>query len=259
MAWNGVALAAALLGIAGCSGGRPNPSPKSEKAASTPVYFKVDPSTAGAVTGKIVFAGKKPPRKIVDMDEDPQCRKLHKAAVVNNAIAVNRNGTLSNVFVYVKQGLDGKQFEPPATPATLDQKGCWFEPRVFGLQTGQALSVTNSDPVTHNVHPRPHDNREWNQSQAAGEPPIQRRFMHPEVMIRVKCNIHSWMRAWIGVVDHPYFAVTGADGTFALRNLPPGAYTIEAWQEELGNQQQQVTVAPAGNSVLDFTFQGVAE
>ena len=196
-------LAAAALALAGCSQGPQQPSPTSEKPAAAPVYFKVDPATAGTVTGKILFTGKKPPRKMVDMDEDPQCHKLHKTAVVNDAIAVNRNGTLANVFVYVKQGLDGKQFEPPATPVALNQKGCWFEPRIAGIQTGQALTVTNSDPVTHNVHPRPHDNREWNQSQAPGEPAINRRFMHPEVMIRVKCNIHSWMHAWIGVVDHP--------------------------------------------------------
>ena len=250
---------ASAIALAGCSEGRQPQPQKSEKAAPRAVYFKVDPATAGTVTGKILFAGKKPPRKIVDMDEDPQCRKLHKTAVVNDAIAVNRNGTLANVFVYVKQGLDGKQFEPPAVPVTLNQKGCWFEPSIVGMQAGQALTVTNSDPVTHNVHPRPHDNREWNQSQAPGEPPINRRFMHPEVMIRVKCNIHSWMHAWIGVVDHPYFAVTGADGSFELPNLPPGAYTIEAWQEQLGNQEQQVTVSPSGKSIIDFTFQGAAE
>jgi plastocyanin len=256
---NAAALAAAALALGGCSRAPQQPSQKSEKVSPAPVYFKVDPATAGAVTGKILFAGKKPMRKMVDMDEDPQCRKLHKTAVVNDAIAVNRNGTLANVFVYVKAGLEGKQFEPPAVPVTLNQKGCWFQPRIVGIQAGQALTVTNSDPVTHNVHPRPHANREWNQSQAPGEPPINRRFMRPEVMIHVKCNIHSWMHAWIGVVDHPYFAVTGTDGSFELRNLPPGAYTIEAWQEQLGNQEQPVTVSQSGKSVIDFTFQGAEE
>jgi len=251
-----VALTAAIA-LTGCSRSRQQPVQKSETA--TPVYFKADPATAGTITGQILFAGKKPQRKVVDMDEDPQCSKLHKTAVINDAIAVNRNGTLANVFVYVKDGLGGKQFEPPAVPVALNQKGCWFEPRVVGMQSGQMLTVSNSDPVTHNVHPRPQANREWNQSQAPGEPPINRRFMHPEVMIRVKCNIHSWMHAWIGVVDHPYFAVTGSDGAFELPNLPPGAYTIEAWQEKLGSQTQQITVAQSGKAVVDFTFQGADE
>jgi hypothetical protein len=116
--------------------------------------------------------------------------------------------------------------------------------------------VTNSDPVTHNIHPRAHVNREWNQSQAEGSAPLERKFSQPEIMIRVKCNIHSWMHAFIGVVDNPYFAVTGADGTFELKNVPPGEYTIEAWQEELGVAVQRITVAPSGKAEAVFTFKG---
>jgi hypothetical protein len=125
-----------------------------------------------------------------------------------------------------------------------------------GIQTGQQFEVTNSDPVTHNIHPRAQVNREWNQSQAEGTPPLQRKFSQREIMIRVKCNIHPWMHAFIGVADHPYFAVTGADGTFELKNVPPGEYTIEAWQEELGVQEQRVTVAPSGKTEVAFTFKG---
>ena len=110
--------------------------------------------------------------------------------------------------------------------------------------------------MTHNIHPRPKANREWNQSQPPGEAPLLRKFLQPEIMIRVKCNIHPWMRAWIGVVDHPYFAVTGADGNFTLANLPPGKYTLEAWQEELGSAQQQVTISPSGKATAEFTFMG---
>src|SRR5215469_1676044 len=244
------ALTAAML--AGCSS---TPPPAKKEAAAAPVYYKVDPATAGSVEGKVTFTGKIPPHKKVDMSEDPQCFSLHKTPVFDDSIAAARDGSLANVFVYVKQGLEGKKFAPPAQPATIDQKGCWFIPRVLGIQTGQTLDVTNSDPVTHNIHPRPHLNREWNQSQDPGTEPLVRRFMAPEVMIRVKCNIHGWMHAWIGVVDSPYFAVTGADGKFDLSNLPPGNYTIEAWQEELGTQQQQVTVAPQGKSEIAFTFQ----
>lgn len=242
----------------GCSGssqqqGRSQPDPA---AKQTPVYFHVDPSTAATLSGRILFTGKPPARKAVDMEEDPQCQALHKSPLSDQSEVVNRNGTLSNVFIYVKSGLEGKTFEPPATPVTIDQRGCWFIPRVLGIQTGQVLKVTNSDPVTHNIHPRPHDNREWNHSQSPDAPPIERKFQRQEVMIRVKCNVHGWMHAWIGVVDHPYFAVTGTDGSFELKNLPPGTYTIGAWQEQLGSQEKSVTVPASGKSTVDFTFKG---
>ena len=240
-------LAIGLACLIGCS---------APKGIPTLVITKVDPATAGVVTGKILFTGKAVPSKQVDMEEDPQCNKLHTTAVLDQAVAVNKNGTLANVFVYIKGGLEGKHFLPPSTAAVMDQKGCWFEPRVLGIQTGQELQVTNSDPVTHNIHPRAHVNREWNQSQAEGTPPLERKFSRQEIMIRVKCNIHGWMHAYIGVVDNPYFAVTGADGTFELKNVPPGEYTIEAWQEDLGVQEQHVTVAPSGKAEIAFTFKG---
>jgi hypothetical protein len=244
----------ALLCSFGCS--RPQPEQKPSSAATPVTYFKVDPATAGSIHGKIAFNGKTPPHKRVDMSEDPQCAALHKTPQFDDAIAASRDGSLANVFVYVKAGLEGKNFEPPSRPVIMDQKGCWFDPRVLGIQTGQTLQVDNSDPVTHNIHPRPHNNREWNQSQDPGAPPLIRRFKVPEIMIRVKCNIHSWMHAWIAVVDNPYYAVTGPDGTFELSNLPPGNYTLEAWQEDLGTQQQQVAVTSRKASDVSFTFKG---
>jgi plastocyanin len=216
----------------------------------------VDPATAGAIVGRITFHGRRSVLKKVDMDEDPQCEALHKSPVYDQSEVVNRNGTLANVFVYLKSGLEGKTFAPPSTPVTIDQRGCWFIPRVLGIQVGQTLHVTNSDPVTHNIHPRPHDNREWNHSQSPGDPPLIRKFTQPEVMIRVKCNIHGWMHAWIGVVANPYFAVTGSSGSFELNNVPPGTYTLAAWQEVLGSQQKPVTVPPSGKVTVDFDFKG---
>jgi hypothetical protein len=121
---------------------------------------------------------------------------------------------------------------------------------------GQRLSVINSDPVTHNIHPMAEINREWNHSQGAGDPPLARKFLKPEVMIRVKCNIHSWMHAFIGVVAHPYYAVTGPDGKFKIENLPPGDYVLEAWQETLAPQDTKVTVTPCGKMETSFTFKG---
>ncbi|HEY3937892.1 MAG TPA: carboxypeptidase regulatory-like domain-containing protein [Bryobacteraceae bacterium] len=248
-----------VIVLAGCSGTAKKeaavPS-KEREVAAAPSYFKVDPSTAGILAGRIRFTGKRPPRKRIDMSEDPACVAAHHGKAYDESVVVNSNGTLANVFVYLKSGLEGKKFEVPSTPVTIDQKGCWFRPRVIGIQTGQTLKVINSDPVTHNIHPLAEINREWNHSQGEGDPPIARRFIKPEVMIRVKCNIHSWMHAFIGVLDHPYFAVTGSDGTFEIPNVPPGDYVLAAWQETLGTQERKITVTPSGKIEADFTFKG---
>lgn len=249
----------ALTLVAGCS--KPpvkstESAPEKEKTPEKPV-FKVDPATAGTLTGRVTFTGRKPAPKKIDMDQDAACSKLYKSGGrPDEALVVNPNGTLANVFVYVKSGMGDRRFATPATPVTIDQNGCWFQPRVLGIQTGQTLTVTNSDPVTHNIHPLAQVNREWNQSQSAGDPPLSRRFVRPEVMIPVKCNIHRWMRAWVGVLDHPYFAVTGSDGSFEIRNLPPGDYTIGAWQEALGAQEQPVSVGPSAHATIAFNFKG---
>jgi plastocyanin len=190
------------------------------------------------------------------MSGEPACVAAHHGIAYDESLVVNPNGTLANAFVYIKSGLEGKTFEVPKVAAVIDQRGCWFHPRVLGIQTGQTLQVTNSDPVTHNIHPLAQINREWNHSQGQGDAPLARKFLKPEVMIRVKCNIHSWMRAYIGVVEHPYFAVTGADGAFEIRNVPPGDYVVEAWQEALGSQEQKMTVTPSGKIEADFSFKG---
>ena len=247
----GILLLCIGLGLlSGCSGVKP-------EKKSAQVWFKVDPDSAGLITGKAMFDGKIQPGRKVDMDGDPQCANLHKNQVLDESIAVSNQGAnalLANVFVYIKQGLEDKKFEPSADQVEINQQGCWFGPRVLGIQVGQTLKVTNSDPLTHNIHPVAIVNREWNQSQPAGAEPFVRRFTRPEVMIRVKCNIHQWMHAWIGVVEHPYFAVTGKNGSFELRNVPPGNYILEAWHEELGRQEQPITLAPSGKSEAVFSF-----
>lgn len=244
--------AAALL--AGCSGKDKTEPPQAAQTVPAPVYFKVDPETASTVTGQILYKGKRPAPKAIDMSEEPACVEAHKGKAYNESLVVNRKGDLANAFIYIKTGLEGKTFEVPADPVTIDQNGCWFRPRVLGIQTGQTLKIVNSDPVTHNIHPMAQVNREWNHSQGADDPPMARKFIKPEIMIPVKCNIHSWMHAFIGVLDHPYFAVSNDDGTFEIKNLPPGAYTIAVWTETLGTQEQQLTVPPHGKPVANFTF-----
>ena len=255
--WHPIALTCAAAILTACSTNnqkQPEQSKAVEKAA--PVYFKVDPANAGIIKGKIAFTGRKPARTPIDMSSEPACVEAHHGRPFDESVVVNPNGTLANVFVYIKSGLEGKTFEPPATPVTIDQKGCWFHPRVMGIEVGQVLHVTNSDPVTHNIHPLAQINREWNHSQGAGDPQLTRKFIKPEVMVPVKCNIHNWMHAFIGVLPHPYFAVTNEQGTFDLPNVPAGNYVLAVWQEKYGTQEQNVTVTPSGSAEVNFTFKG---
>ncbi len=246
-----------LLAVLGCSSGSHPVAPAStENQQSTQPLFHVDPQTAGSISGEIRYRGKRVRPVHIDMSEDPACVEAHHGKAMDESLVVSSTGGLANAFIYVKKGLEGKRFEVPTKPVVIDQKGCWFLPRVLGIQTNQILQVINSDPVTHNIHPMAEINREWNHSQGAGDEPLARKFIKPEIMIPVKCNIHHWMRAYIGVVDHPYFAVSKDDGSFALSGLPPGTYTIGVWHESLGTQEQEVTVPSRGNAALNITFKG---
>ncbi|MGI4758012.1 MAG: carboxypeptidase regulatory-like domain-containing protein [Janthinobacterium lividum] len=246
-------LAASL--VSGCKS-------KSAESAATPAstappsepVFQVDPATAASIHGVVKYDGARPKPQVIDMSSDPLCVKAHKGKALDESLLVNGKGELGNAFVYIEKGLEGKHFAVPSTPVTIDQGGCWFRPRVVGIQVGQTLDVTNSDPVTHNIHPMATINREWNHSQGPGDPPMHRKFLKQEVAIPVKCNIHNWMHASIGVVDSPYFAVTKDDGSFDLPNLPPGTYTVTAWHETLGTQQATLTVPASGKGVADLTF-----
>lgn len=246
--------AVAILG--GCSRTTTEHPPAGAAKAPAPSYLRVDPATAGSIAGVVRYSGPKPRPKPIDMSGDPACVEAHHGPAVDESLVVDPHGGLAGAFIYIKTGLEGKEFEVPAEPVAIDQRGCAFFPRVLGVQTGQALRITNSDPVTHNIHPLAEVNREWNHSQGQGEPPLIRRFSRPEVMIRVKCNIHSWMRAYIGVVAHPYFAVSGPDGSFQIGNLPPGEYTLEVWHETLGAEDRTITITPSGKIEADFTLKG---
>ena len=242
--------------LIGCSGS--GPSAAESKKAETPspaTYFKVDPATAGSISGKISWSGAKPAPKKIVMNEEAECVKMHPGGLFAEDLVVNADGTLANVFVYLKTGMEGKNFEPVTVPVAIDQKGCRFVPHIMAVRVGQPFHVTNSDSVTHNIHPQPKDNREWNQGQTPGAAPLEREFARPEIMIPVKCNVHSWMRSYIAVMAHPYFAVAG-DGTFEIKDVPAGEYTVEAWHEKLGTQERKVTVAPSGKAVADFIYKG---
>ena len=251
--------AASLLLLAGCGGSNQSESvkPKEEAtktAAGTPPA--TDEANAGSVTGKVSFSGDKPVMKNLSMDATPACARAHSTPQKSQEVIVNGNGTLKNVFVWVKSGLPDKQWTPPAGAIKLEQKGCMYEPHVFGVMANQDIEITNDDPTNHNIHPLPKDNKEWNESQPPKGDPKKKSFARQEVMIPVKCNVHPWMRAYIGVVNHPFFAVTGDDGTFTLKGVPPGTYKIEAWHEKFGAKEMDVTVAPKDSKTADFEFKG---
>jgi hypothetical protein len=168
-------------------------------------------------------------------------------------VTVNK-GRLGNVFIYVKDGLPQGRFTVPSEPVVLDQKGCRYIPHVLGIRAGQPLKILNSDTANHNVHDLPRNNPEWNQSQMPTDPPIIKNFSQAEIMIPVQCNQHPWMRAYVSVLAHPYFAVSGADGTFQIKNLPPGEYTLVAVHEKFGEQTTKVKVAPKESAKADFAF-----
>ncbi len=254
---NLIALTLASAVLLGCGGGEaPSTSPDPGEAPSAPAGKTVDPATVGSISGSVNYAGEPGKKARIRMTADPNCAGQHSSPVYAQNLEINDNDTLQYAFVYVKSGLNGYSFEAPAAAVELDQRGCIYTPRVVGIRAGQELKVTNSDDTTHNINPSPGNNRDWNVSQAPSSNPIVRKFARQEIMIPVKCNVHPWMRAYIGVVAHPYFAVTGSDGTYSLEGLPPGDYTVEVWHERLGAQEQQVTLTASQAATLDFSYGG---
>ncbi len=244
-----------VLGLVGCGKKEEQAPEQPAQTTTAPAPTPIDQATVGSVTGKITFEGAKPKPARIMMDQDPVCVQKHGGKVVFAEDGeVNENGTLSNVFVYVKSGAEKYTFAPPADAVTLDQDGCMYKPHVLGIMAGQTLKIVSSDATAHNIHPMPKDNREWNMSQAPGAAPIEQKFARPEIMVPVKCNQHPWMRAWVGVTSNPFYAVSGPDGTFTIQGLPPGDYTIEAWTATFGTQEQKVTVGAKESKTADFKF-----
>jgi plastocyanin len=242
--------------LVSCGSNQPSsPAP----AASAPAGKQVDPATAGSVSGVVKFDGTLPKMRVINMAAEPACAKEHAAhpAMTEDAVA-GENGTLQNVVVYLKGDFSQYAFPAPTMQAEIDQKGCEYHPHVLALRTGQEFKVVNSDPVTHNIHPLPKDNREWNQSQPPGAAPIEQSFAHPEVAIPVKCNIHPWMKAYIAVFANPYYQVTGKDGSFDIKNIPPGTYTLTAWHELYGTSEQTVTIGPKESKTVTITFKAAS-
>lgn len=239
----------AVLFLLGSCGGN-----KTESAKSAGVPAGIDEANAGSISGKVNFTGEKPAVKTIDMSANPVCASSHTTPPTSEEVVVNNNDTLKNVFVWVKSGITDTGWRPPSSPAVLDQKGCMFVPHVMGVMVNQDVKFMNSDATNHNIHPLTRVNEEWNVSEPPKADPIVKRFTREEVMVPVKCNIHPWMRAWIGVVSHPFFAVTGDDGSFKLKGVPAGKYTVAAWHEKYGTKEIEVTVAPKEDKTVNFDY-----
>jgi plastocyanin len=220
-----------------------------EKSATPAPATPIDPATATTVTGTVKFDGTAPKPAKIDMSQDPACKGTNASEMV-----VADGGKLANVFVYVKEGFGSRNFETPTAAVTIDQKGCQYHPHVLGVMTGQTVEIRNDDPTTHNIHPTPKDNREWNESQPTQAPPLSKSFAREEIMLPVKCNQHPWMKMYINVVKNPFYAVTDKDGKYEIKGLPPGDYTLAFVHEKMGEQVQKVTVAPKDSKTVDASF-----
>jgi hypothetical protein len=239
---SGTVLAATLAGIAVLVGAAVPGS-----ATGLPV-----PQATGSIAGKVVFQGTPPERRKLNMSADPVCSAKNPDAVLAPDGAVNSDGTLPNTFVYLKD-VSGT-FKAPAEPAVLDQSGCMYIPHVLGVMVDQPLRIISSHPTTHNIHFVSTQNPDWNHSQPPGAAPLVGKFAHPEIAIKVHCNEHPWMNAYVAVMSNPFYSVTGDQGTFTIPNVPPGEYTLGGWTATFGTQDQKVTVRAGQATQVTFTF-----
>jgi carboxypeptidase family protein len=251
-------LAAVLVAAAACGGGDKNAGGTGASASGAVSQSGGNgasgPKGDAVVSGVINFNGTAPANPAIDMSQEAACKGKYTAAPHDPEYVVNA-GKLGNVFVYVKSGLPaGAKYDPPGTDVEIDQSGCLYHPRVFGIMVGQKLLIKNGDPVLHNIKAVPAKNRGFNISQPSEGMKTERTFSTEEVMVPLQCNVHSWMHAYVGVLSHPFFATSDSTGAFKITGLPPGTYTIEAWHEKLGTQQMSVTVGAGETKTADFTF-----
>jgi hypothetical protein len=252
-------LAAAAATVA-CGGGEkqetqaPPPPPAGGAAPPAATTGAAAPTGSETIAGKVTFDGTVPPAEKVKLSADPKCAEMHKDGMQKQPIQV-KDGGLANVFVYVKTGVSGT-FPAPTEPVEIDQQGCNYTPHIVAMQANQPLKIKNNDDTLHNIHPRPTVNAEFNIGQPRKGMESTKTFDKKEVMFPVGCDVHPWMRAYISVLDHPFYAVTKEDGTFEIKGLPPGDYEVEAYHEKLKTQTQKVTVKAGEPAKVDFAFKG---
>lgn len=248
-----VVLAAGTWGCGGKSSG--NESAASAGGTTAAAQTGASGPTGNAtVSGVIHFTGTAPSNPKIDMSQESVCAAKYKSPPTDPQYVV-KDGKLGNVFVYVDSGVPtGAKYNAPSTPVEIDQSGCLYHPRVFGVMTGQDIVIKNDDNLLHNIKAVPKVNRGFNISQPSAGMTSKRSFASQEVMVPLECNVHGWMHAWVGVLSHPFYATADSSGSFSIKNLPAGTYTIKAWHEKLGVQTQTVTVGAGETKTADFTF-----
>jgi plastocyanin len=210
---------------------------------------------ASSITGTVTFDGKPPALKPLAMDADPACAKKHSGPVPNEMLTLGNGNTMGSIMVWVSKGLPaGKTWPAPKEPVVIDQNGCQYKPHVMGIMVGQPYKILNSDGILHNIHTLPNVNTSYNKGMPATVTEATTTFPKPEAMFHIKCDVHPWMSAYLGVFTNPFFSVTGTDGKFTISGLDPGTYEITAWHERLGTQTASVTVGATGSKTQDFKF-----
>lgn len=251
--WNRSATLLAVAAMAACGGGDGGSSEAADDAGeAAPAAAAVDPSTVGTISGMANFGGMVPTMEAIDMSAEADCAAGYGADGPTAQNVLVSEGGLANVFVYLSEGVSGAPAASGA--AALDQVNCRYTPHVLGVQSGQDIEISNSDNLLHNINATPTENRGFNISQPRAGITSTQRFQVAEVMVPVRCDVHGWMQAYIGVVDHPYFAVTGNDGRYSIANVPAGDYTMTAWHEEFGTMTANVTVTAGEMAVATFDY-----
>jgi hypothetical protein len=207
--------------------------------------------SGGSVSGKVTYEGTPAKPKVIDMAKEPSCAKQHATPPTTESVVTGPNNSLENVVIYISAGVPDDS--APSQPARFTQRGCQYVPHLLAFQVNQTLEIVNDDQTSHNIHPLPRINREWNKSQPAGSPPASEKYDKPEFIL-VKCNIHPWMRGYFAVLKNSHYAVTAGDGEFKLPNLPPGKYTVSAWHESYGEQSQEVSISGSETQTVNFAF-----
>ena len=249
------ALAPAVLTVlaVGCGGGDSGGGGAGGGDAAAPAEMPFDVATAGHVSGMVMFEGMAPANSPIDMSSEAACADKHPTPPTTEDFKVV-DGHLADVFIYVREGLEGMTFPVPAAAVEIDQNGCQYVPHIVGVQADQTLTFRNSDGVLHNVNGSPSTNRPFNFGMPGAVPTMNRTLAIPEIMVPIECDVHGWMNAFIAVTSHPYHAASDSGGTFDLRDLPPGEYVIEAWHSQFGTQEQTVTVMTGQTAEITFTF-----
>jgi len=225
--------------------------PKLLAVRNSTTLAAIGAASTGALNGRVTYEGTPKKYKAIDMSAEPSCAQFYTSSPMPEVSVTGPNNSIQNVVVYISKGAPDESFAGPVV--YLNQRGCRYTPHVVSVQAGQEVWVQNDDSVTHSVHPVAHSNTEWNRSQPPGTPPVVIRYDQPE-FVRVKCELHSWMRGVLAVFKNSHHSVTDSAGTFTLPDLPPGKYTVTAWHELYGAQSKEIVVAPGENKDLDFVF-----